>query len=62
MEKKIQDITMEELQQLKVKDGGLILEDFKINNVISYNLVKSSIDSPTELTITLLIKDMGSND
>ena len=52
----------EVLQELNIEDGVLTLDDLKIRNLISYTIAKNSAESPTELSITLLIKDIKISD
>lgn len=49
---------MKDLKELKIVDKNLILDGKKIENVISYKIEKNSAESPTELSITLLIRDL----
>lgn len=48
----------ENLQKLRMENGDLILDELKLKNVISFKLDKSSAESATELSLTLLVEDI----
>ncbi|MBV1817303.1 hypothetical protein KUA25_04420 [Bacteroidales bacterium MSK.15.36] len=45
------------IHKLTIKDGKVMLDDFKVKGVTKYELKKSSANSPAELLIALVVND-----